>query len=382
MGFFLLGRSADDTLSLLSTRTFESRPDALAELSRITAEPQFTRWDEDVLLIDLDTGTPVLLVRPTQSPAQLQTNPEAVAAPSAEPPEPAAFSAIADDELIVTPIVVPGPRLEPQPSVSGPEPTAPAAEAPDEAGTSLRDAIARSTEQMEASGVVAPASIGPAEVATEPDTEVPAAPAPYPTTAPSVEPIPEPEVEPTLEPVAEPAAEPVVDATPDSPSTTASASQTEPEPLADASLVESAIPEPAVPAWPWDTPIAEPASVEQNMPELGIEEASVDPRFVLEGLEEPAHDDEPLLGHAESAEASALAIEPPPQVDPSQPATDVTAPDAAAGAAEPTDATVTSPADEDVLSLGDYTCGDCVYADTCPNRDQRLPKDCGSFQWK
>jgi len=35
-----------------------------------------------------------------------------------------------------------------------------------------------------------------------------------------------------------------------------------------------------------------------------------------------------------------------------------------------------------VSPLQDYTCEDCVYVTTCPNRDQRLPKDCGSFQWR
>ncbi len=28
------------------------------------------------------------------------------------------------------------------------------------------------------------------------------------------------------------------------------------------------------------------------------------------------------------------------------------------------------------------TCGECVYDETCPNRDQRSPQECGSFQWK
>ena len=40
-------------------------------------------------------------------------------------------------------------------------------------------------------------------------------------------------------------------------------------------------------------------------------------------------------------------------------------------------------ADEpEVPPLSSYTCEDCVYVETCPNRDQRLPKDCVSFQWK
>ena len=30
----------------------------------------------------------------------------------------------------------------------------------------------------------------------------------------------------------------------------------------------------------------------------------------------------------------------------------------------------------------EYTCVDCVYVETCPNKDQRLPADCGTFQWR
>ena len=32
--------------------------------------------------------------------------------------------------------------------------------------------------------------------------------------------------------------------------------------------------------------------------------------------------------------------------------------------------------------MDEYVCEDCVYVETCPNKDQRLPKDCVSFQWK
>ena len=42
-----------------------------------------------------------------------------------------------------------------------------------------------------------------------------------------------------------------------------------------------------------------------------------------------------------------------------------------------------APAGEPILtSLAEYVCDDCAYAETCPNKDQRLPKDCGSFQWR
>ena len=47
----------------------------------------------------------------------------------------------------------------------------------------------------------------------------------------------------------------------------------------------------------------------------------------------------------------------------------------------------TAPAEEDAAPIpssteSDDTCADCVYDETCPNKDQRLPKDCGSFQWR
>lgn len=34
------------------------------------------------------------------------------------------------------------------------------------------------------------------------------------------------------------------------------------------------------------------------------------------------------------------------------------------------------------LDLGEYTCEDCVYSNTCPKVGQVTPADCGSFQWK
>ena len=34
------------------------------------------------------------------------------------------------------------------------------------------------------------------------------------------------------------------------------------------------------------------------------------------------------------------------------------------------------------LDLGEYTCQDCVYSNTCPKVGQVTPAECGSFQWK
>ncbi len=34
------------------------------------------------------------------------------------------------------------------------------------------------------------------------------------------------------------------------------------------------------------------------------------------------------------------------------------------------------------VDMDGMTCDDCVYVDTCPNKDEREPANCGSFQWK
>ncbi|MDO9557039.1 MAG: hypothetical protein Q7J82_05600 [Coriobacteriia bacterium] len=34
------------------------------------------------------------------------------------------------------------------------------------------------------------------------------------------------------------------------------------------------------------------------------------------------------------------------------------------------------------IELGDYSCDDCVYANTCPKAGTSNPSECGSFQWK
>ena len=65
MSFFLLGKHPDGRLSLLSENSFPTRQDAMAELSHLTASPLFDAWDAEVFVVDSDSGTPVLLVRPT-----------------------------------------------------------------------------------------------------------------------------------------------------------------------------------------------------------------------------------------------------------------------------------------------------------------------------
>ena len=97
MAFFLLGRSEDGGLSLLSDTAFESRQEALAELGRITADSAFDRWADEVLVFDLEAGTPVLLVRPSGKPP---SRPDAEPSVAATSPNPPSFAAIADEEPV------------------------------------------------------------------------------------------------------------------------------------------------------------------------------------------------------------------------------------------------------------------------------------------
>ena len=200
MAFFLLGRSEDGGLSLLSDVAFESRQEALAELGQITADPAFDRWSDEVVLIDLDSGTPVLLVRPAEAATSVVPDVEPEVE---EEPEPAVFAAIADEEsdddageaepdegepdeveavegddapseLDDTPAedlaAERSEELEAEPEAAQPtEETHREAVAEAEGMDSLRDAIARTTQHMEATGIVAPESIGPADDAGDDD---------------------------------------------------------------------------------------------------------------------------------------------------------------------------------------------------------------------
>ena len=178
----------------MSGATFESRQEALAELGRITADPAFDRWDDAVMLVDLSEGTPVLLVRP----AAATMEPTEPCAESLSLPEAATFAAMADEqpmvvdlesvvvperEQLLEPVEVTAPEMPedldiatvvesleteaPEVLVAVEEP-APVEDMPDagEMGA-LRAAIERTTTQMEAAGIVAPESIGPAPAAED-----------------------------------------------------------------------------------------------------------------------------------------------------------------------------------------------------------------------
>jgi len=427
MAFFLLGRTEDGAMSLLSGQTFESRQDALAELGRITGDPAFSSWDDEVMLIDLDAATPVLLVRPTAPASEAPTEPLAEGAP-----EPAAFAAIADEVPVVFPeavVVAPEtvahedetPEVEP-----AEEPVEPDAELPgdetevqdalvpdaepdaepedaagpvdelldepveapvadvdepvgvgegDEAMDSLRDAIARTTEQMEASGIVAPDSIGAAPELDEVvavDTESEA-------------------VEPDLDDTAD-ASDAVSPAWPWSMpprTTTVPSDATEPPSEIDVTFLLEGLEEPSLDdSGSLITSSIDDASLAASKPMiLGAygDDSAVTTTALLEAeaLEPPVFDVAPEPERVESSadESDFIVLDAVPEPAEEEPISEPVAP-SAADDTETGTAAQTVPATDDLLSLSTYTCEECVYVETCPNKDQRRPEDCGSFQWK
>lgn len=64
MSFFLLARTEDGKLVLLSDEAFPTARKAQAHLSQLSSDPGFLHFDDEVVVMDLDKGTPILLVRP------------------------------------------------------------------------------------------------------------------------------------------------------------------------------------------------------------------------------------------------------------------------------------------------------------------------------
>jgi hypothetical protein len=229
----------------------------------------------------------------------------------------------------------------------------------------LRQAIARTTESMEASGIAAPESIGPAEVQNEPEAEIEIV-EEVEVQAPQPEEVPGGDVAGELRALA------------DSPSS---------QPAS----------EPSVPAWPWDATSrqGEPATdgvtdAESEVP-LDLEEAPRPP-FEEAFTEPPSADldtdvDTLLPIDAPGQPVTPMGVTSAEEPAPSEPSVhddesdfimlDDVLPSAVDDASEPSQPD--APGD---APLSTYTCNDCVYVDTCPNKDQNHPEDCGSFQWK
>ena len=328
MAFFLLGRTEDGTLSLLSHASFSTRQDALAELSRITGHASFDRWNEDVLLLDLDAATPVLLVRPTSAP-----QPE----PETEPLSQAETAGVAEAEPVVAGWA--DPRTEPvgDPAIADmiveeAESLAPvesdqseAAPAPEEM-LSLRDALARTAVHMESTGVVATQSVGPAESTGRSPEE------PAPDQAPTGE-MPE-------EPVSESAYN-----LPEDGEGAQDAPVGEVELAAAVTETQSAPdPEPVVShevaAWPWDIAPAEAEPGAMTPPH-------VERAYVTTPLEEPALDDGSILrGSIDDdlfAAARPVILGAYPEAESTAPETELAAPESESAAPESSPSPTPSP---------------------------------------
>jgi hypothetical protein len=152
--------------------------------------------------------------------------------------------------------------------------------------------------------------------------------------------------------------------------------------------------------WPWNAP-AEPRPEEDSAvspdiatvyealeePHEAIEEpaAAAEPEAGAEALVEPVTEArESMSAAGEAGEDSDFildldAIE-PVALEGDEASREEEAPVPAEGPASAQDEAAVEAAYSSPLT--DYTCEDCVYVETCPNRDQRAPKDCGSFQWK
>ena len=101
--------------------------------------------------------------------------------------------------------------------------------------------------------------------------------------------------------------------------------------------------------------------------------------FILD-LEQPIP--EPTLEPALAAEAPPADSAASGESEHAAQAEGATSPEVVQPITQPSPWAREQPAEPVLPSLAEYLCDDCAYADTCPNKDQRLPKDCGSFQWK
>jgi len=405
MGFFLLGRGREaGELRLISTEVFAGRSEAIEALTKLSGEPEFEHRDAEVFVLDLDTGMPVVLVA-SAAPAAAEP---VIVEPAAEEPEaevevaeePASEEPEADAGVWEAPIEPIEPAVaEAMEAEASAEPGEAADDLAEEQGDGLAGALKRAAGALESEGIVAPESIGPAEMA-EPEVEPDAESEPetieevldQPWLAETGEPAAddsapilknaldlEQEFEPVAEPVAEPDAEPEPDA------------EVATEPVA-----EPAVSEGADAAWPWDTASAtaseEPSSADESTDVVdvpaGDTPAAADvSAFVPDPFEEPATDpgdylkvqigdDSSSMGRTVvmGAYAEETAAEPEPQA---ASGTDTEIDSMLADLGRVGDA-----GDSPGSDLADLTCEDCVYVNTCPNKEGLDPSKCGNFQWR
>ncbi|MDA3936618.1 MAG: hypothetical protein PF636_07130 [Actinomycetota bacterium] len=350
MSFFLLGQGRDSLdLRLISDQVFTSKQDAMAELSSLTADPEFPHWDADVLVMDLEAGTPVLLVKPKAVEVPLAPEPEADLASEQEVETVDPGSSEAEDVTVEAESdadKTAGVWEAPDPSPSIAADLVTFDEADDSPQDSLAQAIKHATGTLESEGIVAPESIGPGDIpdvesipleSEEESVAVDIAPAAWPWAVAQEDAAADPATYGALESVEEVAGEP--DEEPESVE-----QATDGLPSAESDVI------PYVP-----DPFEEPAidvgdtgmvSMPSDSPELDIGEPVILGEYGASAITgDLVSDDEPSVPMSESPVGDTLV-------------------------------------DVPHMDLESSTCGDCVYAATCPNSGELDPKSCGSFQWK
>lgn len=347
MGFFLLGKRRDDSgLQLLGDTLFATRQDALDALASIDVPSEL---DSEVYAVDLDMATPVVVVQQRQT---------------ASTPEPTAEEAALTTETL------------------------------DEEPADLHNALKGAAATLEDEGIVAPDSIGPVDDETPAD--LPAEDAAWPWD--SAEGAPpedaggdqgEADLDdaiaqsgPPAEYVPDPLEEPAVavgDMVPTHEVEDVDSSQP---------VIMGAYRDGETPAPPEDAP--------HITDELPAEPAFDGPSRAIEN-EGARNDLETVLADLEIAEP---AVEPAPEPEETLPPESESVPDTE----EPVQEVAPEPAPEsaDLLAeagldapvqseagfeaggsdLGELTCDDCVYMNTCPKKGESDPSSCGSFQWK
>lgn len=356
MAFFLVERKRDTgSLALLSDSVFETREEALAGLSQLMAETGHTA--SEVFVSDLDAATPVLFVPHPAAPADEEavTVEEPPAEESAHLHEPVVDEAVDTQEPPVEETLpVEHVEVEAAPVTAATETLTESivAETPLEAVESdLAAALRRAATSLESEGIVPPESI-PA------DTDV------------AAEPI----------PAGEMADDDIV-------ATIASLGMDDErqdvagiEPVAYEAPAEA----PAEPEnqWPWanvepveaDAEVAEPEDLsadEVDMVFTSKDAGDFMPRPVIMGdYGDTAAVAAEQVVEAEEVAGAETAVEEAPEA-PVSVQDERMEQEAAAPVYEPGE-----------VSLDEYTCDDCVYANTCPKAGASSPAECGSFQWK
>lgn len=403
MPFFLLSKDSDSRLALLSDTVFESRADALAELSDITVGSGFDGWDDEVFVFDVSTGMPVLLMRPvTASMGDTEVD---TAAPT---------EAVVESAPVFSPAASPLPETEPLPESEIPSEPMPVSEIEVDIADDPESPAADSPHDAPAVTVVPTESV----IAFQPlsdvspvreDAAVFEAPS---ITEQVIESIGiEHEIDELVEAVDETWAEAVAD-TADMPSDSSlkealrrTAIQMESEGIIAPESVGSSVEQAdAAPSWPWDVSATEELLEESSLD--GLEESGSDAESLIRapGDDETMSVSRPVImgdyaeDNDETAQPEASDQQAPESVETvSAPASETHA------VIQPTPLSDPPPAESDFIldlepvvkpsvapgydasqaaDLGEMSCAECVYFGTCPHSEGGDPRTCGSFQWK